>query len=91
MATKNNPGKFDCHTKADPDEPHFTLLGRDPTAPFVVLFWIQMRTAMGQRGDDPQIREANECATALKEWARKLGKGEKVEKALEAFSELLGP
>lgn len=91
MATKNNPGKFDCISKADPDEPMFTLLGRDPTAPFVLLFWIRMRLATGQRMDDPQITEANECATALKEWARKLGKDEKLEAALKAFEELVRP
>ena len=34
MATKNNPGKFDCYTNAEPDEPMFILLGRDPVARF---------------------------------------------------------
>lgn len=39
MGTKNNPGKFDCYAKADPDEPMFILLGRDPLAPSLVLMW----------------------------------------------------
>lgn len=39
MGTKNNPGEFDCHSKAHPDEPTFTLLGRDPLASHIVLLW----------------------------------------------------
>ena len=30
MRTKNVPSKFDCYVHALPDEPMFTLLGRDP-------------------------------------------------------------
>ena len=33
MATKTKPGAFDCYSKAEPDEPVFTLLARDPSAP----------------------------------------------------------
>lgn len=39
MGTKLNPGKFDCHANAAADEPLFTLLARDETAPGVVRQW----------------------------------------------------
>lgn len=29
MGTKNNPGKYDCYAKLEPDEPHFVLRGKD--------------------------------------------------------------
>lgn len=44
MATKNNPGQFDCYTKAGPDEPLFTLRAKDPAAPFLVDIWVASRT-----------------------------------------------
>jgi hypothetical protein len=43
MATKNNPGKWDCYAKARPDEEMFVLLARDPLAPFLVAIWAKMR------------------------------------------------
>lgn len=43
MGTKNNPGKFDCYAKAEPDEPMFTLLGRDPQAAHLVSVWSKIR------------------------------------------------
>lgn len=43
MATKNNPGEFDCHAAADPDEPLFTLLARDRFAPHMVRMWAAAR------------------------------------------------
>lgn len=43
MATKENPGEFDCHAKAQDDEPLFTLLARDPTAPFLVGAWAHLQ------------------------------------------------
>ena len=43
MGTKNNPGRFDCHAKADPDEPIFTLRANDPLAPHVVRLWAFLR------------------------------------------------
>lgn len=39
MGTKENPGKFDCYSKAAPDEPMFVLLARDPSAPYLVMAW----------------------------------------------------
>ena len=43
MGTKNNPGKFDCYENAEPDEPMFVLLGRDPLAAHLVSLWSKIR------------------------------------------------
>ncbi len=43
MGTKNNPGKFDCYANAEPDEPMFIFLARDPAAPFLVEIWEAVR------------------------------------------------
>jgi len=43
LGTKNNPGKWDCHSNAEPDKPLFTLLARDPTAEFFVAAWAAVR------------------------------------------------
>ena len=83
MATKNNPGPHSCYDKADPDEPLFTLLGRDPCAPFVVIFWCKMRALLGK--DPAQIEEAGACAEAMRDWAMKLGKNDQIVAAIEAF------
>jgi len=39
MATKRNPGRFDCYEKAEPDEELFVLLARDRRAPYLVELW----------------------------------------------------
>jgi hypothetical protein len=39
MGTKENPGNYDCYAKAAPDEPIFTLRGKDPIAPYLVRIW----------------------------------------------------
>lgn len=43
MGTKNNPGKFDCYTNAEPDEPMFVLLARDPAAEYLTAAWAAVR------------------------------------------------
>lgn len=43
MGTKNNPDKFDCYAKAEPDEPMFTLLARDPHGANLVRIWLLLR------------------------------------------------
>lgn len=43
MATKSNPGPFDCYAKARPDEEIFCLLERDPLAPWLVSQWAKIR------------------------------------------------
>jgi len=39
MGTKNNPGKHDCWSKLQPDEPYFVLMGRDKMAGQLVEMW----------------------------------------------------
>lgn len=72
MATKNNPGKFDCYENAHPDEPMFVLLGRDPMAGVLVRIWARWRKHAGESPE--KLAEAMACANALDEWARNLGK-----------------
>lgn len=80
MGTKNNPNPNDCYTKAEPDEPMFTLLGRDPVAAFVIRCWVSLRRLVC--GDEPALfEEALSCAKACEDWAKKLGKGDRIEKA----------
>lgn len=85
MATKNNPGPNDCYKRAEPDEPMFTLLGRDPCASMLVLTWIRMRRALGGSSTE-QLEEARVCAHAMAAWATvKLNRGEAVDQAMLAF------
>lgn len=66
MGTKNNPGKYDCYTKADPDEPMFVLLARDPLAPMLVRLWADLRSYLA---DNPsKVFEAHECAASMDSW-----------------------
>lgn len=78
MGTKNNPGVHDCYSKAEPDEPMFILLGRDPTAAFVVSFWRELKKEMKRQGtsatSDEKLEEAWVCAVKMQEWAKKKGK-----------------
>lgn len=84
MGTKNNPAPFDCYANAEPDEPMFILLGRDPAASFVVRLWTSMRRAMGSTSDT-KLTEAEACAAAMKEFAKQRGKAEQVELASDVF------
>lgn len=69
MATKLNPGEFDCLKNALPDEPYFMLLARDLIAPETVRTWGRLRYARGlNRLSDKQIVEANQCADAMEQW-----------------------
>lgn len=75
MATKNNPGQFDCYANADADEPMFVLLGRDAMAPSLVESWAYEREIEGE--DAGKVEEARQCATSMREWLTKLGKKER--------------
>lgn len=66
MATKNNPGQFDCYSAADPDEPMFVLLARDPLAPILVRLWADLR--QHNAGNPSKVREARECAASMESW-----------------------
>lgn len=68
MGTKNNPGRYDCYAKAEPDEPMFTLLARDPTAPAAVRLWAAQKW---QEGESPEkIAEARAIADAMEAWRK---------------------
>jgi hypothetical protein len=79
MGSRNAPGKYDCHAAAEDDEPTFTLLGRDPAASIVVRFWRAVRELEGNTSAE-KLAEADQCARDLQAWARKVGKGERVDK-----------
>lgn len=69
MGTKNNPGQFDCYSKALPDEPMFTILARDEDGPNTVEEWAIWRRA--KKGpNDPKVIEAFACADAMRAWKR---------------------
>lgn len=67
MGTKRNPGRFDCHAKAEPHEPLFTLLARDPKAPALVERWALFAEEAGNV-DEEKIREARDCAIAMRSY-----------------------
>jgi hypothetical protein len=70
MGTKKNPAPNDCYARAALDEPLFTLLARDPTAPLLVLLWAAVR---GYKDEDEtaKIDEAAECAAEMARWRHK--------------------
>jgi hypothetical protein len=71
MSTKNNPGAFRCYDAALPDEPIFTILGRDPAAPATLRFWADMRKQMGKvdTADDlDRIADARRDAGEMESW-----------------------
>jgi hypothetical protein len=56
MGTKLDPGKFECHTNALPDEPMFVLLARDPDFQRLVEEWAYGRQRAINCGERPQMR-----------------------------------
>lgn len=52
MATKASPGRYDCWSTLEPDEPYFLLKSTDPTAPKLVCAWAALR-----RGDLGKAKE----------------------------------
>ena len=70
MGTKNKPGDYDCYKNADPDEPMFILLARDPSAPLLVELWARMKVD-ADPGEEAMEIEAMECARAMREWREK--------------------
>jgi len=67
MGTKDNPGKYDCYAKAAPDEPMFTLLGRDSDAAFIVRVWIHVKKHVGDSSPE-KLAEAEQCAKQLEDY-----------------------
>lgn len=72
MGTKKEPGKFDCYTKALPDEPIFVLLGRDPHAGFLIDLWATRSETLG--GNPEKIAEARRCAEVMRTYCKEQGK-----------------
>lgn len=71
--TKANPSKFNCYQKAEPDEPTFTLIGRDPLAAELVRDWAdEFEELIGDDATDEdreKIAEARTCADAMREYS----------------------
>ncbi|MGH6891469.1 MAG: hypothetical protein ACREEP_04360 [Dongiaceae bacterium] len=73
MATKENPGSFDCYERAEPKEEYFMLLARDSLAAQLVELWCVRRQAGiagGIRPDTPQERAQIEEARGAAERMR---------------------
>lgn len=71
MGTKTNPGKYDCYSKAGPDEPLFVLRAKDPLAPMLVFLWSVLRMLdMHPGADMGQVEEAQDCAQEMVKWRR---------------------
>lgn len=75
MGTKQEPGEYDCHAMAKPDEPLFTLLARDSDAASIVKLWAFLRMQQIELGirpesDRAQVSEAMRCATDMEIWHR---------------------
>lgn len=73
MGTKNKPDKFNDYASAEPDEPMFILLARDPTASRVVQEWALLLAIAIMEGRKPKsdraiVEEARECAKAMREF-----------------------
>lgn len=67
MGTKREAAPSDCYLKAEPDEPLFTLIARDPLAPGIVRAWALARE--NARGaEDPKVEEARELADRMDAW-----------------------
>ena len=70
MGTKTNPGQYDCYAKAEPDEPLFVLLARDPLAPILVRLWADLTTSRMPNGATKSV-EAVKCSIAMEAWRAK--------------------
>ena len=66
MGTKNNPGQYDCYDTAEPDEPMFILIARDPNARRLVDRWATLSEVEG--GNPDKIAEARQCAIDMEAW-----------------------
>jgi hypothetical protein len=72
MGTKNNPGRYDCYEKAEPDEPMFILLARDPLAANLVRMWASLhRSTKGANLE--KVEEAYANAAAMDHWRKQRG------------------
>ena len=85
MATKANPGEFDCYAEAGDDEPIFILRATDGIAPDVIRYWAdtyelykQMQNGIAYHTgplslterQQRKAKEARTCADAMDEWRK---------------------
>ncbi len=74
MATKSNPGPFDCYGALKQDEPYFLLKATDATAPETVEVWADMyRDRKSEEGTydaraTHKYSEAMQCAAQMRIW-----------------------
>ncbi len=97
MNTKQQPGAFDvlAETKAAPEEPKFTLWGRDPLAPDLVREWAQKNrqrvfastdwTPEKRKLELMQSAEAEEIAWSMDDF-RKGRRGDEAPKVSTSYS-----
>lgn len=69
MGTKSEPSRHDGYAKAEPDEPVFTLLARDPMAPQLIRLWAAQRWS--EHEDPSVVADARRIADAMEEWRKK--------------------
>jgi hypothetical protein len=77
MGTRERPGDYDCHERAEPNEPRFTLIGRDPTAGALVRLWVRLRIWLDPasvESERAKYEEALRCADAMDQWAAQISK-----------------
>lgn len=85
MATKEEPGKYDCHAAAAPNEPIFTLRAKDELMAPMIRLWIAMRqgdyaaamdaldvglTLRRKETSPEKLAEAERCAVEAERWRR---------------------
>jgi hypothetical protein len=73
MGTKEKPSAFDCHAKAEPDEPYFVLLARDVDGPLLVELWARLRERSNEGAhhnmdDGAKVAEARAIAADMRAW-----------------------
>lgn len=80
MATKNNPGEFDCYAAVADDEPIFILRATDRLAPEIVEAWADryaLSKVVAQLSGAPaaltieqrrKYDEAKRCAREMRRW-----------------------
>lgn len=66
MSTKNDPGRYDCFSHLDPDEPYFVLRGQDALAADLVEKWAIQAGSAGC--DSDKVREAHAVADEMRRW-----------------------
>lgn len=63
MGTKSEPSRYDGYGKAEPNEPVFTLIGRDPAAPGLIRAWVLHH--QNAKTDGAQLMEALSVADEM--------------------------